>query len=60
MAGNGSCPQAAFGQTHRHFNITTSHIAVTAVIEVQVLQKHGHLDIKKTGKTFSEVIILNE
>lgn len=55
-AGNGSCPLAAFRQTHRHFNVTASHIAVTAVIEVRVLQKHGHLDIKETGKSFSEVI----
>lgn len=59
-AGNDSCPQAACRQTQGHFTIRASHVITTTVIETLALQKHGHLDTKETGKSCSEVIILND
>ena len=59
-AGSDSCPQAACRQTQGHFTIRASHVITTTVIETRALQKHGHLDTKETGKSCSQVIILND
>lgn len=59
-AGSDSCPQAACRQTQGHFTIRASRVITTTVIETLALQKHGHLDTKETGKSCSQVIILND
>ena len=43
-----------------HFTIRASRVITTTVIETLALQKHGHLETKETGKSCSEVIILND